>query len=288
MEENKNSWYRRINPLHFLYVIIILLILMVLMFSYCYSGEGELVKLISFAGTVASIILSVVAIFMTILSNDSISGMLNNIRNVSDSIRDVPTAINKSVDEISNVTSILRGSFDGIRSTMGNLEETMGHVDGEVTKTSAKLEEILNKKENVSSANIINTTTNNKVDFSNIVNRASYYGLVLMYAMNQTFKNGAQKLSLSDLASILRCPEDYLVAYAVALSTTDIVSFTLNDLILSNVVCDDFIDKCNLDDKLKLKDAEVLSGSGVESTLEKELEEINKIIMNSNDDIQVK
>lgn len=68
---------KSINPLHYKYWIIILILLNIAIFSYYNSGDTNLTGMIAFAATIASIILSVLAIFMSILSNDSIGGMLH-------------------------------------------------------------------------------------------------------------------------------------------------------------------------------------------------------------------
>ena len=64
------------SNLHYKYIIAIFGILFVLFFAYWFSGETKLVEIVSFAGTITSIILSVLAIFMTVLSNDSMSSMI--------------------------------------------------------------------------------------------------------------------------------------------------------------------------------------------------------------------
>ena len=70
------------NNLHYRYVILILVLALISIFSYYFYGNEDLVKTISFAGTLASIILSVLAIFITVLSNDSLSSMIHKIRDL--------------------------------------------------------------------------------------------------------------------------------------------------------------------------------------------------------------
>ena len=84
------------NNLHYRYVIFILVLALISTFSYYFYGNEDLVKTISFAGTLASIILSVLAIFITVLSNDSLSSMIHKIRDLYEAIKDIPDSIKKS------------------------------------------------------------------------------------------------------------------------------------------------------------------------------------------------
>ena len=255
---------------------------MVLMFSYYSCGENELVKLISFAGTVASIILSIIAIFMTILSNDSIAGMLNNVRNVSDSIKDVPSSINESVKEIQIVTTLLRESFDGMKSTICSLEERVVHVDGEVSLTNAKIDELKEVALIQGNTPVKNSNSSkSKIDYHEVIKRASYYGLILMYSICLACREGLNSLSLKSLANIVRCSEDYLLAYAVALSTTGIVSLTSNSSILSGLACAEYVKEDDILNILKRKALEIAEANAVENTLDKEISDINEMIMNA-------
>lgn len=85
MCNNKGS-ETNIIKIHFIYVVFILVVIIIVLLSCRLSDNQSFVDIVSFAGTLTSIILSVLAIFITVLSNDSFSNLMEKIRGLTDSI----------------------------------------------------------------------------------------------------------------------------------------------------------------------------------------------------------
>lgn len=199
------------SNLHYKYIIGILGILFVLFFAYWFSGETKLVEIVSFAGTITSIILSVLAIFMTVLSNDSMSSMIHKIRDVHDSIKDMPSSINESITQ-------LKLSSIKIEKLLPEVKDKLKEVDEHLLESNQNLASLKNSKVETpvgSSGNEGQELTAR--DFLLIfLKNSSLAGLGVVYCLFLA-SHDSKSFKLSDYAEAFQYPNiDYAYGYCIA------------------------------------------------------------------------
>lgn len=199
------------NHLHYKYIIGILCILFVLFFAYWFSGETNLVEIISFAGTVTSIILSVLAIFMTVLSNDSMSSMIHKVRDIHDSIKDMPSSINSSIAQ-------LKLSSIKIEKMLPEVKEKLKEVDDHLLESNQNITSLKNSKIEppAGSSGSEGQKITAKEFLMSFINNSSLTGLGVVYCLFIA-SHDSKSFKLSDYAKAFEFPSvDYAYGYCVA------------------------------------------------------------------------
>ena len=119
-------------------VIALLSVNLVNVFSQKTCGNQTFVDQVSFASTISSIILSVIAIIMTFVSNDTINSLLHKVRDLYDNIKDVPTEIKKTSQDLNNsVTQLnsLESKLNELPSSIKtNIDELKLLLDNAIEK----------------------------------------------------------------------------------------------------------------------------------------------------------
>lgn len=80
--------------------IIIIGFFVINQFALMHCSNKVLADQFTFASTISSIILSVIAIIMSVVSSDSINSLLHKFRDLHDEIKDVPTNIELSIESL--------------------------------------------------------------------------------------------------------------------------------------------------------------------------------------------
>lgn len=181
-DNNNNNDY-----LHYRYVIFILVLALVSIFSYYFCGNDELVKTISFAGTLASIILSVLAIFITVLSNDSLSSMIHKIHDLYEAIKDIPSTIDNSITSLTSSTRQLRDNMNELNAFLPELKAEMSKVDEHIKENNEAIK-ALSSQQVSETENSINKNESIKIDefFKFYLQGCSFIGLCLIYLLYVT------------------------------------------------------------------------------------------------------
>lgn len=278
MAAEKNSWYREVNPLHYIYIIIALVLTVILVVAYRSSDNAELVKLVSFAGTITSIILSVIAIFMTILSNDSLGSTLNKIRDVSDSITEVPSLINTSVGNMQEISEFLRTTINEMKAHVSNLAIRVETVDGHISEAKENIQLLvsLNSKEEHKESQEGDVVQLQE----RVVNYASYIGLLLIYSLIESANKGGGKLNLETLSGIISISYDYLQGYLVALASSGIVEYDGTDpKHISNIRFIQELDVDRVIDELRKKAQKISEKLSIENDVEDTIKSINALFI---------
>lgn len=130
-------------------VIALLSVNLVNVFSQKTCGNQTFVDQVSFASTISSIILSVIAIIMTFVSNDTINSLLHKVRDLYDNIKDVPTEIKKtskdlndSVAQLNSLENKLNELPSSIRTNIDELKLLLDNVIKKIDSIDKKTEGI--------------------------------------------------------------------------------------------------------------------------------------------------
>lgn len=231
--------------------IIIIGLFVINQFALMHCSNKVLADQFTFASTISSIILSVIAIIMSVVSSDSINSLLHKFRDLHDEIKDVPGTIDSSIAEMNKAS----GKFEEINETLKDLPqkiddsttvmtEVSEHVNDTMECLSELITKILDKTNNLDSIqedmkalkegftkNATNETeqvnrsqlTSEQVE--KIVKTGSPYGTLLLYAVKLA-KDENKLLSLHELASAIAKENlnDYLYAYYVAMSAVGLIT----------------------------------------------------------------
>lgn len=107
-------------------VVIIIGFFVVNQFSLMFCSNQVIVEQFSFASTISSIILSVIAIIMSVVSSDSINSLLHKFRDLHDEIKDVPVNIDSSLTVVNEESKKLGELYESIKEVPREISESVG------------------------------------------------------------------------------------------------------------------------------------------------------------------
>ncbi|WP_186205876.1 hypothetical protein [Burkholderia gladioli] len=125
----------KIRSTHFWYWIGILSLLLILSITYHWTSQPRFTEYIGNAATLISLVLGVVAIFYSIVSNNSLSGSLGNISTASESLRRSEMEIKSILDH----SKLLANNHEENIIKMAQISDS---VRDSVTALSCTMEEV--------------------------------------------------------------------------------------------------------------------------------------------------
>lgn len=130
-------------------IIIILAIMLVNLFAQQTCENQEFVNQVSFASTISSIILSVIAIIMTVVSNDSINSLLHKVRDLHDNIKDVSSDIKRTSVDLSESVKKLNSLEESLNKIPSELEITQKNINQNIERLRDMLDNATKKIEGI-------------------------------------------------------------------------------------------------------------------------------------------
>lgn len=124
-----------INSLHYRYVIFMLLAATVFLMTDRWTGKGDFTQYLSNAATMTSLLLGVIAIFYSFISNSTMSSSLGSISEVSKDVREVGDQI---AEYHENSASLMTA---GQKSTAA-MENFSKHIGSNLTEFHALLKDM--------------------------------------------------------------------------------------------------------------------------------------------------
>lgn len=227
----------KIKRAYLICTIIIFSVIIITQFILLLYNDDELSKQFSFASTITSIILSVIAIIMTVVSSDSINSLLHKFRDLHDEIKDTPHKINSSVESISSISEKFEESKTLISNTMVQLDSNVtqiSSVTAEMRQVLSKIEQSLHEVDSnftqsidslrvtikdrfdvqterpVQSSSITNETLS--VIVKMIISSSSQAGLYTIYAFKLSYEN-RKILNINNLGHIISSTLENEAAY---------------------------------------------------------------------------
>lgn len=200
----------KIYKIHSFYILTILITIIIVLISVKWGEIENLVDLISFALTISSLILAILAIIYAVYSNNSFSSNITKLDISSEKI-------NNSATIVSNLSNILLEKIEQIPTILNSIEE----------KTDAT--QLL-----ISKLNFPNFTTTqedsfdpNKVDLENFVYQNSISGQTLLYILYQSLIN-KKEFNLKEICDKYTLGYDYYYGFFVSVQTLKIVKTNLD------------------------------------------------------------
>ena len=235
--------------------IIIIAFFLIVQFSVANCENKVLADQFTFASTISSIILSVIAIIMSVVSGESINNLLHKFRDVHDEISDVPGKIDSSIQKMDDSSGKFEEVYSNLKDIPQQIEkntEIMKDVSGDVNKSISHLLELLSdiqgktdKLDSIEmSLKMMKDQFFNAVPSGNelskdlglteeqteqIITTGSPSGGLMLYAIKLA-KDNNKLLSLSNLASTLKIAGtyDYFYGYYVAMTAIGMVTCKLD------------------------------------------------------------
>ncbi|WP_270621237.1 hypothetical protein [Parabacteroides merdae] len=243
MCNNKGS-ETNIIKIHFIYVVFILVVIIIVLLSCRLSDNQSFVDIVSFAGTLTSIILSVLAIFITVLSNDSFSNLMEKIRGLTDSINPLKIKIDESSDkmkdtigELNKTNQELKNSSQDINKVIQNLEK---NICNQVKGIENKMDKLLSPSNDLTSTHYMENCDAN-VDY--FVESTSVLGLQVLYCC-ALYEKSKKNLYLSRYCSYIGSSLDdiyYVWGFLVAAKSAGYIDFIIKgngyNLIFKDIKC---------------------------------------------------
>lgn len=210
MTEEYKNWFGRLHHLHYIYVILILLLVIVSIIAYYHSDEHDLVAQVGFAASISSIILSVLAIIVTVVSNGSMDKLAHGMYALKDVPGDVKNATNEAIKKISDTTESLNQAStenkQGITDMQLKFEslfhELEQHVADKLQENADSVEDVKKilddmQASTLSLANSMNPEVKKELNsglseelVNHLMERNSLAGYVLLYAIDKYLEKG--------------------------------------------------------------------------------------------------
>lgn len=253
--------------LHYRYIILMLALALVCTFAYCNCGDDELVKIISFAGTLISIVLSLLAIFITVLSNDSMSGMIHKIRDLYDVIKDMPTSIDKSISSLSESTEQLQINMQKFNDLLPELRDEINHVDQHIKESSEAIKALSSQQIVESKKTVEDSNRTIKFDeyFKNFLQGSSFVGICLIYLIYVAAK-AEKSVSLAEYCKKIDVDSTLQYDFGFYIACRAAGMFTCNlssdeSFLLSNIRFTDKLSKEDIIETLRICSASLANPS---------------------------
>jgi hypothetical protein len=111
--------------------------------SYYHCDEKDLVAQVGFAASISSIILSVLAIFMTIMSNNSIGGMLHKVRDMHEAVVTIPQNLGESISNLKETALDLKSINSDVNKALDTLGSKLQELDDHLAENDKKIKIIV-------------------------------------------------------------------------------------------------------------------------------------------------
>lgn len=112
-------------------VIVVLTCAIIAMITILGYNKEDFTEQISFASTITSIVLSVIAIIMTVVSGETLNNLLHKFRDLHDDIKDVPSKFEQTTDR-----------FEKSCKELETVQKDLERLPDELINTRKKVEEL--------------------------------------------------------------------------------------------------------------------------------------------------
>ena len=229
---------KKIIKIHRNYIAGFLGFAVIMLLTAQYGGPKNIIfEYLSFGSTITSLVLSILAIFVTVQSSSDLYKQFTRIDNATDTIKNVSTQIDGTLVALKTTESNLQETAKTISSQLDNIVE---QIDDRF-RTHMKETEDNISKQFVASMN--NTSTINEQDVIQnqeaIDNLKRYFisitsanGLLILYACTLSI----EQKKMFELSNIFKGNEAYTFGFLIASISTAIVQFT-NDATNNQITC---------------------------------------------------
>jgi len=195
--------------IHGFYIISILIAIIICLAAFQMGDNEKMIEYISFAATISSILLAVIAIIYSFYSNSAMSQSLGSLDSIS-------REVIKNTLQMTEATENLKSKIEEIPTFLKPIED-------KADLTNSRLEQ-LSKNTSVSTPiNIDKQVKMNYLSNSSFLGLKALYTAVLSYQKSKPFK-------FSDISNLsINNTEMYLYAYYISTAAFGLIRHTVND-----------------------------------------------------------
>lgn len=230
---------KKIIKLHRNYIAGILGFAIIMLITAKYGGPNNAIfEYLSFGSTVTSLVLSILAIFVTVQSSSDLYKQFTRIDSATDTINNVSKQIEGTLSAIKNAEAKLTSTSIGISSQMENFVD---QIDEKIKTRIKETEDNLKKQlaqyqtSSTSITKSLSKRENNDVDANNkefFLEITSANGLMALYACALSL----DKKTMFELSQLFKGNEAYTFGFLIASLSAKYVHFT-NDANNNQITC---------------------------------------------------
>lgn len=233
---------KKIIKIHRNYIAGFLGFAVIMLVTYKYGGpQNAIFTYLSFGSTITSMVLSILAIFVTVQSSSDMYKQFTRIDNATDTIKNASNQIEGTLDALRKAENDLQTTSNNISSQLDNIVEQIDNrILARMKETEGNLSKLMSESRSASSKTIDNSTQpdpQNIVEFKKFfINRTSAIGLLSIYACALS----KEKNKMFELSNLFKESPEYTFGFLLASLSTRLVKFT-NDENNNEITCQESI-----------------------------------------------
>ena len=227
---------KKIIKVHRNYIAGFLGFAVIMLITAEYGGpENAIFGYLSFGSTITSLVLSILAIFVTVQSSSDMYKQFTKIENATNTIKNASIQIDGTLAALKETESNLQNTSNGISSQFDNIvEKIKSQMKETEDNISRKLAESINNTPDINNQEAISNKQMTEKVKKYFVAMTSANGLLALYACSLSYEKGME----FELSSLFRGNESYIFGYLIASISAAIVQFT-NDNNNNQISCHD-------------------------------------------------
>lgn len=230
---------KKVIKVHRNYVVGFLGFAIIMLVTAKYGGPGSTIfDYLSFGSTITSLVLSVLAIFVTVQSSSDLYKQFTRIDNATDTINKVSAQIDGTLTTLKETESDLQNTSRGISNQLNNIIEQIDErLQRRIKETewniSKQLEASINVNSDRKPSQSVQSGFGGKEDFKrDFMNITSASGLLVLYACALSF----EKSRMFELINLFKDNEAYTFGYIISALSSGIVMFS-SDAANNQITC---------------------------------------------------
>lgn len=243
---------KKVVKLHRNYIAGILGFAIIMLLTAKFGGPNNAIfEYLSFGSTITSLVLSILAIFVTVQSSSDLYKQFARIDNATDTINSVSKQIDGTLSEIKKVEKDLSKVSQNISYNMENIVECIDEkIRTHIKASEDNLTKIFNAPRNNNDPvnnNIDTQTENQKQYIQNFIQITSANGLLILYACALS----KEKQKIFNISDLFQGNEAYTFGFMIASISAGLVMFTHDDSNNQITVQNNYIKKEDLYKEIK-------------------------------------
>lgn len=200
---------KEINALHYKYIIFILCIIIISLIVVRYTADTSLNNYVSFAATIASLILAVLAIIQGFFSSSAFTDSISNLKNTTNDIAEKSEQLNNIMNEFDNKFKDIPSQLEGLNKSYFQLSET-------------------SKLASTSDTGVAISSMISEQNIENIFSNSSWLGRLSLLCITLSQEKNLP-LDLKKVFIELGSIDDYIEGYLNALSALELFNYESKD-----------------------------------------------------------
>lgn len=230
---------KKIIKIHRNYIAGFLGFAIIMLLTAQYGGpKNAIFEYLSFGSTITSLVLSILAIFVTVQSSSDLYKQFTRIDNATDTIKNVSTQIDGTLGMLKAVETDLQETSKGISNQLDHiveqiderLQKRMKETEGNISR---QLDAAMNKTSENETQQTVQSTTEGLENFkTGFKNLTSASGLLGLYACALSF----EKSRMFEMSHLFKGNEAYTFGFLISAFSSGIIMFN-NDSASNKITC---------------------------------------------------